>query len=187
MRLLKLLNSPYFYKSKYTHAHQYGFAVPALMLFIAAFLLIPVGFWLAGAKKTFSVQVKGIETESQPGVNLQLVSKTGSWDLYKYACKTREECENGLYEGKKLESTHGGATEGSNVPISYTSSLKDYAYLKIFVKESKSPVDSGYFYVVDGSESDLASILTLDSVQVILINLQSLQNAAQTSFVLTNE
>lgn len=144
--------------------NQNGFALPALLLFVAGFLIIPLGFWFVSKQGN----VQGIKTDTPAqGVAVQIVSQGDSWDLYEYLCETREECVESLTSGKRWESVHGGVTAGSNVFIRYNDVLKDYKYMRVAVKQSKG----GYLGIRQGAE-----VARVEGTQVFLVPIESLTN-----------
>jgi hypothetical protein len=114
---------------------QNGFTLPVVLIFVLAFLAAPLVFWFSSSKNSSKSDVQGVEsTMSKEGTYIQVTSQKGSWDLFEYLCKTKEECTDSLTSGKKWEAISGGTTSGSSIKINYSELWKDYTYLKVFVK-----------------------------------------------------
>jgi len=62
---------------------------PAILIFVV-FMVVPVAFWIISTNKN-SEDVKGAKTGIS-GAVIKIISKNGSWDMYKYLCKDSTEC-----------------------------------------------------------------------------------------------
>ena len=129
---------------------QKGFSIPTVFVLVAFLVLIPVLFWFVinGVDFSKSDNVRGTSTVNEknikPGLGISVVSKSGTWDLYEYMCKTKDECEASLTSGRNWGIVSGGETAGHEVMIEASDEWKDYKYVKLFVKPSWLGSDNGY-------------------------------------------
>jgi len=102
-----------------------------LIIIVAVFLVVPIAFWLLYSGKN-SDDVKGAKTGA-PGLIVKVISKNGSWDMFKYLCEDEEQCVESLDSGKFLDKTSGGGGEEQSITIRYSSDWQSYKFLKIYV------------------------------------------------------
>ena len=164
---------------------QKGFSVSFVVIFIVLFIATPIIFWWATAKNNFSVQndIKGASTydsiQSKNGLLIEISSKQGTWDLFEYLCKTKEECVSSLLGGKRWGTVSGGTTsENHQVIIESSDEWDNNKYLKLFVKsgwgspERKFGV-SGVEYIADTSVETTS--YEGDQYQVVVLPLDSVK------------
>ncbi|MBP7786062.1 hypothetical protein KA062_02300 [Patescibacteria group bacterium] len=104
---------------------------PAILIFVV-FMVVPVAFWIISTNKN-SEDVKGAKTGIS-GAVIKIISKNGSWDMYKYLCKDSTECLESVSSGKMVEKTSGGGVEDQFVNLGYSSDWANYEFLKIYVE-----------------------------------------------------
>ena len=111
-----------------------------LIAIILLFLVIPIAFWFFSTKRV-SDDVKGVETDFS-GLVVKVVSKNGSWDMFKYLCENRDQCAESLNSGKFLDKTSGGGGENDQfVTIKYSPDWKSYEFIKIYVESGWGSTD----------------------------------------------
>lgn len=106
--------------------------LPMILIFIV-FMFVPVAFWVVSSNKENSDDIKGATTGIS-GAVVKIISKNGSWDMYKYLCKDSMECLESVSSGKMVEKTSGGGVEDQLVNLGYSSDWSDYEFLKIYVE-----------------------------------------------------
>ncbi len=170
-----------FVNTNYSHAkislkNTYGFTVPVVVLFVLAFMIIPLGFWLSGARSITSGEVRGVASSGvNSGTHLLIISNSGSWDVFEYLCKNKEECEKSLNSGKKLEAVSGGKTEGSTISLSYMESWKDYEFVKIYAKQGWGSNGYGDFEITKKQVDGFGEVIQLEKQNVLLIPIKDVQ------------
>ena len=111
-----------------------------VFLFVSLFVASPIVFYFYQNNKTQKdSNVKGASTSlpNENGLYINVISKNGNWDLYKYLCKDYDDCISDLNSGEYWGIVSGGDTSGYLYNIdSYTNIDPEYKYLKIFVKSS---------------------------------------------------
>lgn len=171
-----------FVNTDYTFAknspkNQLGFTIPIVVLFVLAFMIIPLGFWYSGAHKVSAGDVQGIEsTETKTGTHLLVISSSGAWDMFEYLCKNKDECEKNLSSGKKLESVSGGKTLGSTVTLNYMDSWKDYEFLKVYAKQGWGSSGISNFEINKKIQDGYGEIIQVEKQNVLLIPIKEIES-----------
>jgi len=145
-------------------------SVLSVILIIIIFTVIPIAFWIVSSNKKISDDVKGAETSS--GAIVKIISKNGSWDMYKYLCGDSIECLESLSSGKMVEKTSGGGIEDQFVSLGYSSDWSSYKFLKIYVESGWGSIER--FFSAQKSDSfDNVLIQSIESngknYQIVLI------------------
>lgn len=161
-----------------TKKSESGFTLPMVMIFVLAFVAIPLLFWVSKFSPFSKSDVKGVSTSSQKdGFYLNVVSKNGSWNLYEYLCEDLDKCKASLDAGKKWEVVSGGTTEGSSIRIYGSETFKSYKYLKLFAKPSEG--SAGKQFTATGIESvENAINAEINNVGVVFVPISAFDDAA---------
>lgn len=131
--------------------------------------------------KDQNANVMGISSSDnsveKKGVSVQVKSTSGTWDMYQYLCKTKDECLSDLFSGYSSGSVSGGASDNVNIYIEALNNWKDYEYLKIFVRPGWGS-DSSSFNVTNSSSELQAIRNTINykgaSHNIVLIPLENM-------------
>jgi hypothetical protein len=136
-----------------------GFTAWYVIMFLILFISLPLLLWHAIFKENAVTRpiVKGASSvnSSRNGVEINVVSLMGSFDLYQFVCPSKEECEKELLGGKKYAVVSGGKSDeaGKSIFVENSDLLDEFEYMKIFVR-------SGW-----GSASTPYSIKSIQSVE----------------------
>lgn len=118
-------------------------SVLSMVLIFIVFMVVPVAFWVISSSKKNSENVKGAKVSSG-GATVKIISKNGSWDMYKYLCKDSTECFESPSSGKMVEKTSGGGVEDQFVNLGYSSDWADYEFLKICVESGWGSIERSF-------------------------------------------
>jgi len=153
-----------------------SFLIPLIIVLV--FAGIPTTFWFLSSKEGVDENVQGAKSGST-GVVLKIISNGGAWDMFKYACESREKCLESLESGKKLDVTSGGGVEEQSVAIKYTHEMESQEFMKIFVKPGWGTVERTFSASLDSGVSGV-SIEKMNvgnnSLDTILIPVKYLQS-----------
>ncbi|OGC56599.1 hypothetical protein A3H26_01760 [candidate division WWE3 bacterium RIFCSPLOWO2_12_FULL_36_10] len=174
---------------------QRGFFIPTVFVIVALLVLVPVLFWLlinrADISKSDNVRGASVVNEkyTKSGFAVSVISKSGTWDLYEYLCKTKDECEVSLNSGKNWGIVSGGETTGHEVMIEASDEWKDYKYLKLFAKPSWLGSDTGYRVIETGDITASEIVKFTDSskeIETLFIPVSGLFDKYQKSAVFSD-
>jgi hypothetical protein len=165
-----------------------GYTMPVVALFVLAFLVAPLGFWIAGSHDLAQRQVQGaVSVHLDEGVYVKIISGKGSWDLFQYLCKTQDECTQSLSSGRKWESLSGGITEGSSKRLNYSDTLNGYQFIKVFVKSGWGSSDKNMFRVDVTSLSPEVEMVQIDGADAVLIPVDVIKAAAFKQIIFSDQ
>lgn len=140
--------------------------------FSALILIVLVGALLAGASFLYrQSNVKGASTTSEvqeSGFVVSIISKSETWDLSLYGCKSESECLTSLDSGKRLSRVSGGATEMKEIKYTDASLWKDYSWLKAYAKPGMAKA-AGVFGVLSVGDVPGSYSKKLGSVEAVLL------------------
>jgi hypothetical protein len=162
-----------------------GLSLPLVIIFIAFFLLMPIGFYFYFVKDASQDvgTVKGVTSDVaiKPGVNITISSKGGAWDLHQFLCDTREACLKSLTIGKPWGVVSGGVTKAYNFNIDPTQNWgSEFKYMKVFVKSSWGSMIR--VFEVSSNKPEPLDLVTINSesvdYNVVLIPLENITNDA---------
>ena len=163
---------------------QLGFTLPMVLIFVLAFIAVPLVFWLSRANDQ---TVQGAESGSpKDGTYIQITSKSGSWDLFEYLCKTKSECQSSLDSGKKWEATSGGSTAGNNIKINYSDLWSDYGFIKLYVKPSWNS-QARAFSLKSELNIEGAEVRTFDGTSALIVPIETLTTGGYNFLVFSDE
>jgi len=174
---------------------QKGFSIPAVFVLVALLIFVPVLFWFLTNRVDFSKadNVRGASVVSEKyaksGFGVSVVSKSGTWDLYEYLCKTKDECEVSLTSGKNWGIVSGGETTEHDVMIEASDEWKGYKYLKLFVKPSWLGSDNRYRVIKSGDVLAPEVVKFIDSgkeIETLFIPVSGLFDKYQKSAVFSD-
>jgi hypothetical protein len=131
--------------------------------------------------KLFMKEEKSLTTNNINAVRglSVLIKAPGKWDLFEYACKRNENCEQSPAMGKRLSTVSGGE-EGEEVEheviIDYDETWSDYAKVKLFVRPA---IDSKMqTFTIEESELPQAEIKLVgeeqDRIEAVLVPVATL-------------
>ncbi len=104
-----------------------------LLIIILFFLAAPVAFYLFSLKE--KSEIRGAASSGPAnGFSIEINSSGGTWDLYEYGCVDMNECEAGLYSGRRISVTSGGDEDYHRVSFTVKPSSDEIKYVKFFVK-----------------------------------------------------
>ncbi|MDC0449000.1 hypothetical protein OAL67_00075 [bacterium] len=119
-----------------------------LIVFFSLFVIIPLSYFLFVYKEGYSdPNVRGAKTNEvipTNGFSLQVTSKGGTWELYEYFCKTKEECLTSLMSGERFGNVGGGAVEDYDVFLTPDDSWEEYKFVKVFIRAGWGSTDRSF-------------------------------------------
>jgi hypothetical protein len=150
-----------------------------LLLIVAAFLMIPLGYWYLNYRASVKNVMGAKVSEIEDGVYIVVNSNTGTWDLNSYLCKTKQECLESLTSGVKLETKSGGRALSYEVDLVYENQWSSYAFLKVFIKPGWGTQGRPFNVIDPGTVKGASSEkINLDNVtyEVVLIPVVDLKS-----------
>ena len=154
-----------------------------IISFISIFLLSPVLFYLYQKNYVnINADVKGISTSlpSEDGTYINVVSKFGNWDLYKYLCKDLDNCISLENNGEYWGIVSGGDTTGYVYKIDSTKVIdEEYKYIKVFVKSSWGSLLRVFEPTIISNNKQIKSYSIVNESQeynVVIIPIESIDN-----------
>ncbi len=165
--------------------------IPLIIVFLLAFVSVPVFYFFLINKSNQLSNVKGARTEVSlnSGLILNVKSSAGGWDLHEILCKTKDECTKTLLSGKEWSVVSGGTTEGHEIKVSADQNWQDYKYMKVFVRSGWGSISRVFkilpnVKVTDVATYDMRTINYENSeYRVLVIPLDKLSNSANFDFV----
>lgn len=158
-----------------------AFSLP-IVIVLVTLIATPLLAFAFFARSTQNPTVKGVSTKNlgaQKGITLQISSISGTWDLYEYLCTSKESCLSSLDAGNRLQTLSGGASEDHEIVIDYSDEMKNYAFLKVYVKSSWGSQGRRFSLQDSGliAPADYATLKLADTtVDVVLIPVKELSS-----------
>ena len=122
--------------------------MPTTLIVVLVLVALPVAFLLYTS--ALGGRIMGAtstsQTNSKSGFSIEVSSKSDSWDLVEYLCKTLDECLNSTDSGTRWGFISGDSSVVHEIVVESSPEWVDYEFMKIYVVSS-NPASRGSFPV----------------------------------------
>lgn len=152
-----------------------GFTATTLAIIVTIVLTSSLIGWVLYSNAT-APMVSGVSTTGvsiEPGFSVDVISNSGTWDVYVFLCEKKDACLSSLNSGVRWITRGGGVTADSEVFVETADSWKKYDYVKVFAKAGWGSPDRKFTVAQERVPVDV-SINEVEGVNVVLLPTEDL-------------